>query len=50
MRRTLLKKTLVAMLCGGTLLQVGSCATQFAPLVLSLAESAFLTYALSGIF
>jgi hypothetical protein len=38
------KKRAMVLLAGGVLLQTGGCATTFAPILLSLAESAILTY------
>jgi len=48
--RTTWQKQLMIIAAGGMLLQVGSCATQVAPLVLSLGESILLTSLLGRSF
>ncbi len=44
MLRKRLKKVALTVLAGGVLLQVGGCFSIFAPVALSLGESALLTY------
>ncbi len=44
MQRTRWKKSMLVLLSGGVLLQAGGCAATFAPVLLSLGESALLTF------
>ncbi len=48
MNRRAWKRTVLVVLCGGTMLQVGGCLGAAAPIFLSLAESSLLTLLFGG--
>ncbi len=48
MKKSSFKRTLLLVLTGGVLVQIGGCATITAPLLLSLAENVLLSFIFGG--